>query len=177
MKWLYVHGLAHAVVKETADDYSTACNAVIPNDPEEDGPKEVPDLHSRPFGVDTCRGCHSKVKEWASGAEELPPGLEYVPDSPEARKALSAAQRKAALAGAPQPVSMPGVPAPAPQEEAPVRHAPAPEPGSDEDLGLEPEAGPGGPAVVGGAIVIPPAPAGRRRRAKRGAADVEIDSD
>jgi hypothetical protein len=177
ISWFWLEGYGHAVVSTDPDGVMfAACDKIL--EPAEDN--DVRESHAvteRPFGVDSCRFCHNAAKRWAVAPDELPEYAKAAASSPAGPVRLTAAQRRAALAGeSPEPVSVPVDAAPAPVAPSPVQSGPAPEPGSDEDLGLEPVGPAGGPAVVAGATLVVPQ-AGARRRASRAAAGVEIDSD
>jgi hypothetical protein len=177
ISWFWLAGYGHAVVSTDDDGVMfAACDKIL--EPAEDN--DVRESHAvteRPFGVDSCRFCHNAAKRWAVAPEELPEYAKVAAVAPAGPRRLTAAERRAALAGEQaEPVSVPADAAPAPVAPVPVQNGPAPEPGSDEDLGLEPVGPAGGPAVVAGATLVVPA-AGGRKRSSRAAADVEIDSD
>lgn len=182
IRWFWQAGEGHVIVDTDVNEQGAAayaaCDAVLELSPDDGNDiREAQVYTERPFAGDSCRTCHNAVKRWAADPSEAPEYTRVAPPAPAGPKRMTAAERRAAIAGAPapEPVSMPEDGAPAPAAPAPVQSAPAPEPGSDEDLGLEPVAAGGGPAVVGGATFV--VPTRRRGSSRREAADIEIDSD
>jgi hypothetical protein len=175
MRWVSNGGYGHAVIETTDDGYKAACGRTIALEAEG---VETGNLQERPYGPDTCKGCHQTVKTYALGTAPVPEGLFAVPEpnSPKAR--MTAAEREASIRGettpAPDNAGDAGTDAP---EAAPVRRAPEPEPGSDEDLGFEPSGTTGSMATSGGAVVVVPDKEKGRRRRGTPARGIVKDSD
>ena len=173
MKWIMIRGFAHLIVKAEDNVVETACGTVWV-DPEIGGVADVEDFQGRPFGPDTDHMCHSVVKGWHTHPESAPEGLmDAKPIGPFVPTVKARADRDAAIQGLATKTDPAAEGAQVPVAAVAGRRSTTESPGDDL---VFPDDGVPTAAIVDGATFIAPEP-GPRRKSRRPAADIEIDSD
>lgn len=164
MFWAMVDGQGHGLLDLEDGVGKTACGLTV-EDLSEDDLEEATVPMERPYGADSCRGCHAIFKGYTTGSIPIPDGL-FTPPVATKGGVMSAADRRARVEGR-AGTSTASSPSGSPRGSRGL-------PEDVDDLAYPAET----PApTVDGALLVTPETKNRGKASRRAPEDAEFDSE